>query len=173
MLGPGCLVRIQDRPLPIAADSAVCAVALTSPRRAILHVAMPEENVEASEPVKRFLAAFNKRDWGAFNAELDPEVEYAPVEVHGTLRGLEAFAEYLERWLEDWETFSAEVEEVESTPAHDGALMAVRLGGIGKGSGVEIYDRFFWVTELRRGRIYRINEYTDRAEALEAAGLTE
>jgi len=134
---------------------------------------MSKENVEVGEPVRRIFAAFNKRDWGAFSAELDPEVEYAPVEVHATLRGREAVAQYAERWLEDWDTFSAEAEEVESTPAQDRALIAVRLGGIGKGSGVEIYDRFFWVTELRGGRLYRISEYTDRAEALEAAGLSE
>ena len=135
--------------------------------------AMSEENVEAAEPLRRLFDAFNKRDWSAFPVELDPEVEYTPVEVHATLRGPEAFVEYLERWLDDWDTFSAEVEAVESTPSEDRALIAFRLGGIGKGSGVEIYARFFWVTELRGGRVYRISEYTDRAEALEAAGLSE
>ena len=134
---------------------------------------MSEENVAAREPVVRLFAAFNKRDWGAFSAELDPEVEYAPVEEHATFRGPEAFAQYAKRWLEAWDTFSAEVEEVASTPAQDGALIEVRFGGIGKGSGVEIYDRFFWVYELRGGRLYRIEEYMDRAEALEAVGLSE
>ena len=133
---------------------------------------MSQENVEVGEPVRRLFAAFNKRDWGAFPAELDPEVEYTPVEENILYRGPEAFVQYLERWLEDWDTFSAEAEEVESTPAQDGALIAVRFGGIGKGSGVEIYDRFFWVYELRGGRLYRISEYTDRAEALKAAGLS-
>ncbi len=134
---------------------------------------MSQENVEVGEPVRRLFAAFNQRDWGAFSAELDPEVEYAPVEEHATYRGPEAVARYAERWLEGWDTFSAEVEEVERTPAQDGALLAVRLGGIGKGSGVEIYDRAFWVYKLRGGRIYRISDFTDRAEALKAAGLSE
>jgi ketosteroid isomerase-like protein len=134
---------------------------------------MSEKNVEVGEPVRRLFAAFNKRDWGAFSAELDPEVEYAPVEEHATFRGPEAVAQYVERWLEAWDTFSGEAEEVESTPAEDGALIAVRFRGMGKGSGVEIDDRLFWVYELRGGRLYRISEYTDRAEALEAAGLSE
>ncbi len=134
---------------------------------------MSQENVEVSEPVRRLFAAFNKRDWAAFTAELDPEVEYTPVEENIVYRGPEAVARYAERWLEDWDTFSAEAEEVESTPAQDGALIAVRFGGIGKGSGVEIYDRFFWVYELRGGRLYRISEYTDRVQALAAAGLSE
>ena len=135
---------------------------------------MSEENVEVSEPVRRLVAAFNKRDWGAFSAELDPEVEYAPVEEHRVYRGPEAFSQYAERWLGAWEdTFSVEAEEVESTPAQDGALIAVRFRGMGKGSGVEIDERLFWVYELRGGRLYRISEYTDRAQALEAAGLSE
>jgi ketosteroid isomerase-like protein len=134
---------------------------------------MSQENVEVGEPVRRLFAAFNKRDWGAFSAELDPEVEYAPVEEHATFRGPEAVVQYAERWLEAWGTFSVEMEEVESTPAQDGALIAVRFRGRGKGSGVDIDDRLFWVYELRGGSLYRISEYTDRAEALEAAGLSE
>ena len=51
---------------------------------------MSQENVEAVERVRRFIDAFNKRDWGAFSAELDPEVEYTPVEEHTTYHGREA-----------------------------------------------------------------------------------
>ena len=134
---------------------------------------MSEENVEVDEAVRRLFAAFNRRDWGAFSAELDPEVEYAPVEEHATFRGPEAVGRYAQRWLEAWDTFSVEAEEVESTPAQGGALIAVHFRGIGKGSGVAIDERSFWVYELRGGRLYRISEYTDRAKALEAAGLSE
>ena len=76
---------------------------------------MSEENVEVGEPVRRLLAAFNKRDWGAFSVELDPEVEYAPVEEHATFRGPEAVVRYAEQWFDAWDTFSAEAEEVERT----------------------------------------------------------
>jgi ketosteroid isomerase-like protein len=134
---------------------------------------MSQENVEVGEPVRRLFAAFNKHDWGAFSAELDPEVEYAPFEEHATFRGPEAVAQYAKRWLEAWETFSAEAEEIESTSAEDRGFITVRFRGKGKASGVEIDDPFFWVYELRGGRLYRISEYTDRAEALEAAGLSE
>jgi ketosteroid isomerase-like protein len=134
---------------------------------------MSQENVEVGEPVRRLLAAFNKRDWGAFSAELDPEVEYMPVEEHAVYRGPEAVSQYTQRWLEAWDTFSLEAEEVDSTPAENRAFSAMRLRGSGKGSGVEIDQRGFWVYELRGGRLYRISEYSDRAEALEAAGLRE
>jgi ketosteroid isomerase-like protein len=135
---------------------------------------MSQENVEISEPVRRLFAALNKRDWGAFSAELDPEVEYAPVEEHAVYRGKEACIQYVERWLEAWDTFLVEAEEIESTPAEDRAFIAMRFRGRGKGSGAEFDDQnSFWVGELRGGRLYRISEYSDRAEALQAAGLSE
>jgi ketosteroid isomerase-like protein len=134
---------------------------------------MSQENVEVGEPVRRLLAAFNKRDWDAFSVELDPEVEYAPFEEHTTFRGPEALVRYAEQWFEAWDTFSVEAEEVESTPAENRAFSAIRFRGTGKGSGVEIDERGFWVYELRGGRLYRISEYNDRAHALEAAGLSE
>ena len=134
---------------------------------------MSQESVEVGEPVRRLLAAFNKRDWGALSAELDPEVEYMPVEEHAVYRGPEAVSQYTQRWLEAWDTFSLEAEEVESTSAENRAFSAIRMRGTGKGSGVEIDERGFWVYELRGGRLYRISEYSDRAEALEAAGLRE
>ncbi len=134
---------------------------------------MSRENLEVGEPVRRLLAAFNKRDWGAFSAELDPEVEYMPVEEHAVYRGPEKVSQYTQRWLEAWDTFSLEAEEVESTSAENRAFSAIRMRGTGKGSGVEIDQRGFWVYELRGGRLHRISEYNDRAEALEAAGLRE
>ncbi len=129
--------------------------------------------MEIVDGVRRLFAAFNKRDWGAFSAELDPEVEYTPVEEHTTRHGREAITEYVKGWLEAWETFSGEPEEIEITSAEDHVFIAMRFRGSGKESGVEIDDPMFWVSELRDGRLYRISEYTDRQEALEAAGLSE
>lgn len=134
---------------------------------------MSEENVEIAGRVRRLFAAFNTHDWDAFPAELDPELEYTPTEEHAAYHGPEAFAEYLKGFLEFWEPFSGEVEEIEITPAEDRAFVAMRFRGRSKGSGVEIDDRLFWAGELRGGRLYRISEFTDRAEALEAAGLSE
>src|SRR3954452_15707248 len=134
---------------------------------------MSQEHVEIIDRVRRLFAAFNKRDWRAFPAELDPEVEYMPLEEDADYHGPEAFAEYLRRWLDAWETFLVEAEEIEITPAEDRAFVAMRFRGRGKGSGVEIDERAFWAGELRGGRLYRISEYTDRKEALEAAELSE
>ena len=104
---------------------------------------MSEENVEIGEPVRRLWAALGKRDWEAFSAELDPDVEYTPAEEHVVYRGREAVIQYSERWLEAWTTsFLGEVEEVVSAPVEDHAFIALRF----RGSGVEIDDRLFWAT---------------------------
>ena len=123
--------------------------------------------------MRRLWAALSKRDWDAVSAELDPEIEYTPREEHAVYRGPEAVIEYVERWLGAWETFLGEVEEAGSATAEDRAFIALRFRGKGKGSGVEIDERHFWISEVRGGRLYRISEYSDRAEALEAAGLSE
>ncbi len=56
--------------------------------------------MEVVDGVRRLFAAFNKHDWGAFSAELDPEVEYTPVEENATRHGREAVTEYAKGWLE-------------------------------------------------------------------------
>ena len=134
---------------------------------------MSRENVEVGEPVRRLWAAISKPDWDAFSAELDPEMQYTPVEENVVYRGSEAVTRYVERWLDAWETFVGEVEEVVSAPVGGRAFSALHFRGRGRGSGVEIDDRLFWAYELRGGRLYRINEYSDREEALEAAGLSQ
>ena len=132
---------------------------------------MSKENEEIGEPVRRLWAALGKRDWDAFSAELDPEIEYTPREEQVVYRGPEDVMRYVERWLEAWQAFSGEVEEVVSAPAEDRAFVVLRLRVQGKGSSVEINEPAFWAYELRGGRLYRISEFNDRDEALEAAGL--
>jgi ketosteroid isomerase-like protein len=45
--------------------------------------------------------------------------------------------------------------------------------GRGRASGVKVETRFYEVYTLREGKVSRVDEYTERAEALEAAGLRE
>jgi hypothetical protein len=45
--------------------------------------------------------------------------------------------------------------------------------GRGKGSGVEVEDRYALLYEVRASEIARVTTYGEPAEALEAAGLSE
>jgi ketosteroid isomerase-like protein len=101
----------------------------------------------------------------------DPNCEYRPVEEIDAIRGHEALIEWIERWLEAWSSFRAEVEEI--IDGGELVVAEVSTSGRGRTSGVEIRQRFFHVFEMREGRILREGEYLDRDSALEAAGLSE
>ena len=47
------------------------------------------------------------------------------------------------------------------------------LCGRGRESGAEVRERYAWVVRLRGGKLAEIWEYRDRAQALEAVGLSE
>ena len=55
----------------------------------------------------------------------------------------------------------------------DRVVVTVRLGGRGRGSGVEIDARFYDVYTLRDNKIVRMDQFTERSEALAAAGLSQ
>ena len=52
----------------------------------------------------------------------------------------------------------------------DRVLVTVRLGGRGRGSGIEIDALFYDVYTLRDGKIVRMDQFTERTQALEAVG---
>ena len=61
----------------------------------------------------------------------------------------------------------------EGQKGRDRVFVTVRFHGRGRASGVEVETRLYEVYMLRDGKVLRIDEYDDRAEALEAAGLSE
>jgi ketosteroid isomerase-like protein len=134
---------------------------------------MSQENVEITERVRKLFEAFNRRDLDALFAQLDPEVQYTPVEENVVYRGREASTEYIARWLEAWDKCLIHPEEIEISPAEDWGFVAIRFSVRGKGSEVEVDDQGFWAAELRDGRMHRIKEYTRREEARKALGLEE
>ena len=55
----------------------------------------------------------------------------------------------------------------------DRVVVTVRLQGRGRGSGVEVDARFYDVYTLRDGLIVRMDQFTERTQALEAVGRAE
>jgi hypothetical protein len=52
-------------------------------------------------------------------------------------------------------------------------VVAVRYWGRGKGSGVEITDRWFYAYTLRDGKVVSWRPWSVRADALKAVGLAK
>ena len=133
---------------------------------------MSRENVEV---VRRCYEYWTERDLSAFQQLAHPDVVIdlsRNVFNPAVYRGVDGFRHLVEQVEEMWEDFHIEPDEL--IDADDTVVSSVRLSGRGRGSGVETEMRLFGVWTFREGRVSRFaGGYRDRAEALEAAGLSE
>src|ERR1700730_8224479 len=94
-------------------------------------------------------------------------IEGAPDDV-GEMQGREAARCYVQDWFDTFANFTAVAEEL--LDVGDDRVVAVQyITGRARLSGVEAELRYAVVYTLREGKISRVREYHDRAEALEAA----
>ena len=124
---------------------------------------MSQENLEI---VRSFVAGDLERAL----VYADPDICWNPVEEEAA-QGLDAVRGSLARWKSTWEAY--ETVHDEFLDIGDRVLVALRIRGRGRGSGVDVEARLFDVYTLQDGLIIRMDEFTDRSEALEAAGLRE
>ncbi|HEY6671118.1 MAG TPA: nuclear transport factor 2 family protein, partial [Solirubrobacterales bacterium] len=82
-----------------------------------------------------------------------------------------AIRDNFERWASAWEDLQVTAEEF--LDAGDCVLVTEHHRGRGRGSGIEVDTRFYYVYTVCDGKVVRADEYAERAEALEAAGLRE
>jgi ketosteroid isomerase-like protein len=132
---------------------------------------MSQENVEI---VRLAYEAFNRGDIEGMVANAAPDFEYVSA---GTIGGIGVYSgsEGYRRFLEEfWGRFDdARVEINEIIEAADLVLVSLTARGRGKLSGVEVSWDVWNVWTVRDGAFVRGQGFTDRAEALEAAGLEE
>jgi ketosteroid isomerase-like protein len=132
---------------------------------------MSQENVEI---VRRAFEAFTREGPAAVVDFWDPEIElWLPsgmIQAGGTYRGHTAVLEWMKEWAEAWDEIDYKPEEF--TEAGDSVLVSVLYDGRGKGSGVRVEGRFWYLITLRNGKTVRWELYPERTQALEAAGLS-
>jgi ketosteroid isomerase-like protein len=121
---------------------------------------------ESVEIVRRFLAV----DVDEALTYADPAIVWNPIEELPT-QGHDAVRASLARWKAEWDDYKVMPEEF--VDRGDCVVVTVRLRGRGRGSGVEIDARFYDVYTLRGGKIVRMEQFTERSQALEAAELGE
>jgi ketosteroid isomerase-like protein len=138
---------------------------------------MSEENVEI---VRRLFAAVARRDTETVLSIYDPEVEWDGTrhrwaEVIGgdsAFHGHDGIREWARQYYETWENLEDTVEEL--IDAGDQVVSIVTTRARGRGSGVEVeWKDNAGIWTLRDGRVIRVVWLPTRAEALEAAGLSE
>jgi ketosteroid isomerase-like protein len=129
---------------------------------------MSGENVEA---VRQLFSYWERGEWQAsadlFHPDFEAVFSATAFPDPGTYRGVEDTLDAWRSWLEAWDTFSLELEEVIDV---DGRVVALnRLRGRGKASGIPADKEVGAIFDCADGRIARM-EFCDRRHALEAAG---
>jgi len=127
--------------------------------------------------VRRGAEAANRRDFDFLFLALDPEIEFRftgefiPPDFLGWQRGHEGYRRVWNAGIETWEDLRLEFEEV--IDLGNRLLLCGRQLGHGTASGVLVSQPMFQLHTLRNGLVIRQENFTDRAQALEAAGLSE
>ena len=137
---------------------------------------MSQENVErAREAYDALGLAVRNADLDAFFREyVHPEIEWVPLEGapdtavaygHGPVKArMMAMLEVMEE---------PQIEAGEIIDAGDKVVVAIRISGRGRGSGIDVEANWFHVVTARDDKAVRVEWYASRDEALEAAGLRE
>jgi ketosteroid isomerase-like protein len=123
--------------------------------------------------------AYNRRDLDAVLIGCDPELEYRPGQewvaaglVEQCYRGLAGYREYVATTSEVWGTENY-IKPVEVIDLGERFVVLACVPMRGQVSGVSLTEPFAYVATLKNGRVIRLQEYFDHAEALAAVGLSE
>jgi ketosteroid isomerase-like protein len=134
---------------------------------------MTQPNVEV---VQRAVEASNRRDYAAFLAEFDPDVEWHAVfqvmfgGSETVCGGHDEVEAYLRELDEDLSARTVEVSEFRDL-GERGVVALGRVTAVGKASKAPIESPIGFVIEFRDGKIHRLSDYLSHDDALEAAGL--
>ncbi len=129
---------------------------------------MSQENVEL---VRSIYAAWLRGDPAL--DRLDPDIEMVEsIAVPGAVDvvGIDAVERYIASFAKYWDQISIEPQEL--IDGGDRVVVIARLTGRGKSSGVAVERDWAYVWTIRDGKALRMQAYSERREALVAAGLT-
>jgi ketosteroid isomerase-like protein len=130
---------------------------------------MSQENVEV---VRRSLEAFERGGLDMSLDYFDPEVEWTTTDAYleaATYRGHQGVRHYFETLSGEFGAVRLEAEEM--IDAGEQVVAPVRMSGRGKTSGASVHLRLTLVCSVCDGKIVRIRNHLEKADALESAGL--
>jgi ketosteroid isomerase-like protein len=131
---------------------------------------MSSENVEL---VRRFTQAFNERDMDALHGLIGPDFEWTPylaALIETTVyRGHDGVQRYFDDADAAWESIQVRLDELREID--DRIVVFGELHGQGRASRLEVDVSLAWIAESRAGKLVRLETYSTKGAALEAAGL--
>src|SRR5689334_15844169 len=122
---------------------------------------MSQENVET---VREAWAAYSHGDYDRVAGFHDPHIVVVTLE-DGAVYGNDAVLANYKRWDEAWEGAETTLDEV--IGQGDRVFVATRFHARGRASGAKVESRLYEVYTVRDGKVLRIDEYADRASALD------
>jgi ketosteroid isomerase-like protein len=133
---------------------------------------MSQENVEIA---RKGYEAHNRDGPYAILNFLHSEIEWGTPEQDvnpaGSFHGHAGVRQFLDEFFEVFE--DAEIEPEEFIDVGERVLVSFRFKAKARGSKIEVEEQWAHVWTLRDGKAVRLDQYTDRTKALEAAGLQE
>jgi ketosteroid isomerase-like protein len=119
-----------------------------------------------AERVRAMLAAYNRGEWQDAFAAVADDVEWVVAREHPSTRTVHGPAE-LRAYHEDWQaTLPGLTIDVTELEEHGDAVLSVcRLRGTGAGSGAEVGVEIAFISRFRDGKLMRVEEFLDPAEA--------
>ena len=137
---------------------------------------MPQENIEIARRACEAAWRRPRPDFDTLNALAHPDHEMYTVQSlveGGAYRGAQGFREWLASWGEmfgeEWESSVKQARAID----HEQVLVTGLMKARGLRGGVPVEQGFWVVMRVRDGKVTRSAVYTDRDQALEAAGLRE
>ena len=128
---------------------------------------MSQENVER---VRAGFAAHNRGDIDSLVELYDPDAVFETL-LLGTHHGKEAIRRLYEENQANQSGYT--VEPVEQIDAGDNVITVVRVGGAGPVSQIALDDQIAFIHMFKNGLVVREQAFSNRDEALDAAGLRE
>ena len=137
---------------------------------------MSEENVEV---VRQIYGAASRRDSATVLGLYDPGVEIDVSRTHEAVMdpvyagpGHSGLRAWSREWHEAWGAVEYEIHEL--IDAGDDVIAVVTVRGRGRASGADAeFTRYAGLWTIRDGKVARVVWFPGRAEAFEAAGLSE
>jgi ketosteroid isomerase-like protein len=126
------------------------------------------------EIVHSAFIASSRGDPVAAQAAYAPTAEWDMTGVAGwaekdVYRGVEEVVPFLQGWASSWRDWHYEVEEVRD--AGEQVFVAIQELASGIESGASVDQRRYFAVGVNQGLIVRIRMFSERRDALEAAGL--
>ena len=135
-------------------------------------------SVENVEIVRRIFRAIDDSDPASVLAAYDDNVEwdlssspFRNVLPKHVVRGRDGLRAFFRERQESWESVVDECADL--IDAGDRVISEVVTHGRGRKSGIEAEMKHYGVWTIRDGRVIRVEWFRERADALEAAGLSD